>query len=45
MQQLGEGVPIKKDEMAERKTLSLSHLMQMRRALTDKTCPTQRNNS
>ena len=27
------------------KTLSLSHLMQMRRALTDETCPARRNGS
>ena len=34
---VGEGVPIGRDETAERKTLSLSHLMQMGRTLTDET--------
>ena len=37
---VGEGAPIGKVEMTEQKTLSLSYLMQMRRALTDETCPT-----
>ena len=40
---VGEGAPIGKDKTAERKTLSLSHLMQMGRTLTDKTRPARRN--
>ena len=32
---VGEGTPIGKDEMAEQKTLSLSHLMQMGHTLID----------
>ena len=40
---IGEGKPIGKDETVERKTLSLSHLMQMGHTLTDETCPAQWN--
>ena len=40
---VGEGTPIGKVKMAERKTLSLSHLMQMGRTLIDETRPAQRN--
>jgi hypothetical protein len=36
---VGEGAPIRKVETTEQKTLSLSHLMQMRRALTDEMHP------
>ena len=42
---VGEGTPIGEDEMAERKTLSLSHLMQMGRTLTDETRPARRNDA
>ena len=40
---VGEDAPIGKDETVERKTLSLSHLMQMGRTLTDETCPARWN--
>ena len=38
---VGEGAPIGKDETAERKTLSLSHLMQMGCTLPDEMAPDQ----
>ena len=40
---VGEGAPIRKDKTAERKPLSLSHLMQMGRTLTDETRPARWN--
>ena len=38
-QQSGEGALIREGRTMEQKILSLSHLMQIRHALTDETCP------
>ena len=42
---VGEGAPIGKNKTVEQKTLSPSHLMQMRRALSDEMRPARWNGS